>query len=81
MRGVHGFCALRRFAISALESFAEMARFGMSIVISSPFFRRPIRPPSAASGETCPTHAPCVAPLKRPSVMSATLSPSPAPMM
>ena len=38
-------------------------------------------PPAAASGLTCPMHAPRVAPLKRPSVMSATESPSPRPTM
>lgn len=34
-------------------------------------------PPSAASGETWHTHAPRVAPEKRPSVMRPTLEPSP----
>ena len=36
-------------------------------------------PPRAASGATCPTMSPRVAPEKRPSVTIATESPSPAP--
>ena len=36
-------------------------------------------PPAAASGATCPAMRPWVAPLKRPSVSSATESPSPSP--
>ena len=51
------------------------------MVMMSPFFSRPIGPPSAASGETWPMHAPRVPPLNRPSVISATLSPRPRPMM
>ena len=35
--------------------------------------------PAAASGDTWPMDAPLVAPEKRPSVISATLSPSPMP--
>ena len=36
-------------------------------------------PPTAASGDTCPIEAPRDAPLKRPSVISATDEPSPIP--
>ena len=36
-------------------------------------------PPFEASGATCPTMKPCVAPEKRPSVMRATDSESPSP--
>ena len=41
----------------------------------------PMTPPAAASGQTCPIAAPRVAPENLPSVMSATVSPSPAPTM
>ena len=40
-----------------------------------------IGPPTAASGETCPMDAPLDAPEKRPSVIRATLEPSPIPAM
>ena len=49
--------------------------------IRSPSRTAAIGPPAAASGATCPTIRPRVAPEKRPSVISATESPSPAPMM
>ena len=47
----------------------------------SPSRSAAIGPPCAASGATCPAMSPCVAPEKRPSVISATESPSPAPMI
>ena len=47
----------------------------------SPSRIRPIAPPTAASGATCPTTMPWVAPEKRPSVMSPTESPRPVPMI
>ncbi len=40
---------------------------------------RPIGPPTAASGPTWPTQKPRVPPEKRPSVISATFSPTPCP--
>ena len=40
-----------------------------------------IGPPTAASGETCPMDAPLEAPENLPSVISATLEPSPMPAM
>ena len=43
----------------------------------SPSSRSAIGPPTAASGETCPIAAPLDAPLKRPSVISATVDPRP----
>ena len=49
--------------------------------MKSPSRTSAIGPPSAASGLTCPMHAPRVAPEKRPSVSSATDSPSPMPMI
>ena len=51
----------------------------MSIAIASPSRTTASGPPRAASGETWPTISPRVAPEKRPSVTSATDSPSPAP--
>src|SRR2546430_10550900 len=46
----------------------------------SPSCTRAIGPPTAASGDTWPTTRPYVPPENRPSVMSPTASPSPAPM-
>ena len=54
-----------------------IVRFGMSILIRSPFSTSPIVPPSAASGETWPIDSPDVPPEKRPSVISAQAAPSP----
>ncbi len=51
----------------------------MSIVTSSPSRSAAIGPPLTASGATWPTINPRVAPEKRPSVISATSSPSPSP--
>ena len=45
----------------------------------SPLLTAAIGPPTAASGATWPTMKPWEAPEKRPSVISATLPPSPAP--
>ncbi len=53
----------------------------MSTVTESPSQMSAMGPPAAASGLTCPTAGPLVAPEKRPSVMSATLSESPRPQM
>ena len=50
-----------------------------SIVITSPSRSAASGPPRAASGATWPTISPRVAPEKRPSVTSATDSPSPTP--
>ena len=49
----------------------------MSISIVSPSSTSPMRPPSAASGETWPIESPEVPPEKRPSVMSAQALPRP----
>ena len=54
-----------------------MRRFGTSIVIMSPSWTAAIGPPTSASGATWPAMKPRVAPEKRPSVSSATSSPSP----
>ena len=53
----------------------------MSMLIMSPSCTSAIGPPRYASGVTWPMHAPCVAPEKRPSVISPTLLPSPMPMI
>lgn len=53
----------------------------LSVSIISPSLTRPIFPPSAASGDTWPIAAPLVAPENLPSVISATLSPRPLPIM
>ena len=45
----------------------------------SPSSTSAIGPPTAASGHTCPMLAPLEAPEKRPSVINATLEPSPIP--
>ena len=50
-----------------------------SIRIRSPSASSAIGPPTNASGAMCPTLMPFVAPLNRPSVISATSLPSPAP--
>ena len=47
-------------------------RAGMSMLMMSPSRTAAMGPPACASGETWPMAAPRVAPLKRPSVMSAT---------
>ena len=47
------------------------------MTMMSPSCRRPIGPPTAASGPTWPMQKPRVAPEKRPSVINATLSPLP----
>ena len=60
-------------------SATSMRRASTSIVSSSPSRSAAIGPPLHASGTTCATMKPCVAPLKRPSVTSATLSANPSP--
>ena len=56
-----------------------MRRLSTSIVIVSPSWTAAIGPPWTASGAMWPTMKPRVAPEKRPSVISATESPSPSP--
>ena len=51
------------------------------MLIASPSRTSASGPPTAASGDTCPTTNPWLPPEKRPSVISATWSPSPLPMM
>ena len=45
----------------------------------SPSCTRAIGPPTAASGDTCPIEAPLLAPENLPSVIRATVDPSPIP--
>ena len=47
-----------RSANSSSESFTFIALFGMSISMISPFFSKPMGPPTAASGLMCPMEAP-----------------------
>ncbi len=54
-------------------------RLSTSMSMMSPSSRAARGPPTAASGATCPTIRPCVAPEKRPSVTIATESPRPSP--
>ena len=76
--GVH---ASLRFASSSSDTFTLIVLAGISIAIISPSSIRAIGPPVAASGETWPIDAPLDAPQKRPSVINATLEPSPMPAM
>ena len=68
-----------RDAISPSGSSTCKRFASASISTTSPSPRIASGPPSAASGEMCPTEMPCVPPPNRPSVSSATLSTSPAP--
>jgi len=68
-----------RVAISSSLRATSRRRASMSKVISSPSATAAMGPPRTASGATWPAIRPCVAPEKRPSVSSATCSPSPAP--
>src|SRR5215472_17868559 len=68
----------RRWTSSA-GNCRSSRRLGMLMEIVSPSRTAAIGPPTAASGATWPTMKPRVAPLKRPSVSSATDSPSPSP--
>src|ERR1022692_4803787 len=52
-----------------------------SMAMGSPSRTAAMGPPLNASGTTWATMKPCVAPLKRPSVTSATVSESPSPTM
>ena len=79
--GGRGFQAARRVWSSWSESSTFRVRLGMSMVMVSPFWMTAMGPPSKASGVTWPMLPPRVAPLKRPSVMSATDSERPMPAM
>src|SRR6266508_1371949 len=78
-RGAGAFHAARRLAKSASSTSTSMRRFSASISMRSPSRRSAIGPPTSASGETWPTENPFVAPENRPSVISATSLPRPAP--
>mmetsp|Transcript_43205 Transcript_43205/g.92018 ORF Transcript_43205/g.92018 Transcript_43205/m.92018 type:complete len:209 (-) Transcript_43205:1238-1864(-) len=79
---LNGGCTHAAFlrAISASETSMLISNVSASIVTTSPSSSKAIGPPTCASGETCPTQKPCEPPLNRPSVMSATSLPRPAPM-
>ena len=70
--------AMRR-SISSCGRSSSRRRLSMSNSIVSPSRTAAIGPPCGASGATCPAIRPRVAPEKRPSVSSATLSPRPSP--
>src|SRR5712691_11452567 len=69
--GAGGFHLVLRRAISDLLSSPRSFLLSTSISTMSPSRRSAIGPPVAASGETCPTIKPWVAPEKRPSVRRA----------
>ncbi len=69
----------RGAASSSSGTSSTSSRFSTSTTIVSPSRTCAIGPPRNASGATCPTINPWVAPEKRPSVISATSSPSPSP--
>ena len=75
-RGLPGLHA--RGCISSGRNFqVDRVRFSRSMVMMSPSCTAAIGPPTNASGATWPTMNPRVAPLKRPSVSSATSSAKP----
>src|SRR6266581_3064537 len=78
-RGTGGVHSVRRRRTSSSASSTLSARPGISKTTVSPSRTAAIGPPTAASGATWPAIRPCVAPEKRPSVRSATVSPKPAP--
>src|SRR5690606_2356598 len=71
----------RRRCSSSGETSRSRVPLATSSVILSPFSTRAIGPPSVASGAMCPTHSPVVPPENRPSVISMTSLPSPAPLI
>ena len=73
-RGSGALKFLRRDFISSSEMLRVSLRLGMSKVMVSPSRTAAMGPPSWASGATWPTMRPRVAPEKRPSVRSATVS-------
>ena len=79
--GAGGSHAARRRASSSSLTFSVSAPPSMSTVTESPSQMRAMGPPAAASGLTCPTAGPLVAPEKRPSVIRATEVESPMPQM
>jgi len=79
--GAGGLKFLFLLSMSSSEILTFSFLFGISISMTSPGFSSPIGPPATASGLTCPMHAPLVPPENLPSVIRATESPSPAPIM
>ena len=76
------FLALHFFFLEDNWDFVNLTLivpFFASISIMSPFLSNAIGPPNAASGPTCPTQKPLVAPENLPSVIKATFSPLPCP--
>jgi hypothetical protein len=71
----------RRFASSSSDTSTSILSRFASMEMRSPSSTSAIGPPSWASGVTCPTMKPWEPPENRPSVINATCSPMPAPMM
>ena len=71
-RGLGAFHFAWRFFHSAAEMARSICRVSASISIRSPFLTHAIGPPTAASGERCPTTNPWLPPENRPSVINAT---------
>ena len=65
--------------LAVLDTLTFKVHSVMLIEIISPSSTSAIGPHTAASGDTCPIEAPRDAPEKRPSVISATVEPSPIP--
>ena len=78
-RAAHVHCRQPLLQLSRSERRRQLARRRRRSRSCRRRARRAIGPPRAASGATWPTMKPWVAPEKRPSVISATSSPRPAP--
>ena len=72
MFGSFGIYSFLLFSNSSSLISAFIFLLGISKLKISPYFKRAISPPVAASGQTWPIEAPLDAPLKRPSVIKAT---------
>ena len=78
-RGAGAVHSSRRASSVASSTSSSSERASASIRIRSPSSTNAIGPPMNASGAMCPTLYPFVAPENRPSVISATSLPRPAP--
>ena len=73
----HQVHAARRRPSSLSSTATDSDFLSASIVITSPFLRKAMGPPTQASGAMWPTTSPRVPPEKRPSVIRPICSPSP----
>jgi hypothetical protein len=76
-----GFHSRSRDSSSSCGTCKSMVLLSMSISTVSPSCTTAKGPPSCASGVTWPQQMPCEAPLKRPSVTSAHLGSTAAPLI